>query len=194
MVKLWRHSVLPDEYLMILIYLHHCNNRHFFMRVVASGQVFHEYNCDVMCVTLSMKPWLRFCHLCLPLSISSVRALFRFFPHVVHVKVRDGLALVLHGCWRVFECVCVCCSVNVCVWGSSPTHYRFGRWETFFMATSCWEKDFLWLQDIVSLKYDFYYWREASREQRVGVFIPVIGVWVSEGIICPESITKEGSC
>lgn len=68
-------------------------------------------------------------------------------------------------------------------------------WEVraFFMAASCWEKDFLWLQDIVSLKYDFYYWREASREHRVGVIIPVFAVWASEGIICPEFIAKEGT-
>ena len=48
--------------------------------------------------------------------------------------------------------------------------YALQIWEVrgFFMATSCWEKNFLWLQDIVSFKYEFYYWKEASREQRVG--------------------------
>lgn len=62
------------------------------------------------------------------------------------------------------------------------------------MATSCCEKDFLWLQDIVSLKYDFYYWRGASREQRMGVIIPVFAVRASKGIICPDFIAKDGTC
>lgn len=44
------------------------------------------------------------------------------------------------------------------------------------MATSCGQKDFLWLQDIVSSESEFYCWKEASREQRVGLIIPVFAV------------------
>lgn len=87
--------------------------------------------------------------------------------------------------------MCKCVRLLLCEWRErSRCTTDFGG-ESFFMATSCWGKGILWLQDIVSLKYDFYYWRAASREQRVGVIIPVIAVWASEGIICPEFIAKD---
>lgn len=108
-----------------------------------------------------MKSWLSSCY--------CVLALVHFikFDHVVlptHLKPN-----------RVHTCVC-CCKRGTC-----STHYSFGRWEPFFMATSCGQKDFLWLQDIVSSESEFYCWKEASREQRVGLIIPVFAVWASEG-------------
>ncbi len=82
----------------------------------------------VMCVTFLWNHNRVLVILCLLLSASSGRALLRFFPHVVHVKVRDGpaLELMLKGVC-MFECECVC----LCKWGASSTHYRFGRWEAF---------------------------------------------------------------
>lgn len=100
----------------------------------------------------------------------------RFFPHLMQSERWPRI-------WTDAErCVHVC--LLLYKWGgrASSTHYRFGRWEAFFfMATSCWEKDFLWLQDIVSFKYEFYCWKGASREQRVGLIIPVFAVQASDG-------------
>lgn len=65
----------------------------------------------------------------------------------------------------------------------------------FLTVTSCGEKDILRPQDIVSLKYDFYYyWSAALRQQRALVLKPVFAVQGSEAIVCPEFIAKDVTC
>lgn len=123
-------------------------------------------------------------------SCVSVRAFVHFislsiqlFPHVIHVKAWDGPILEL-----MLNRVCVCC-VNG---GQVLRTIGLVGERLFFMAASCWEKDFLWLQGIVSFKYEFYCWKEASRDQRVGLIIPVFAVWASEGDHLSRVQSKEG--
>lgn len=111
----------------------------------------------------------------------------QFFPHVIHVKVKDGpvLELMLNG-----VCTCVCFCING--GSSSTTNFRgemlfYGHFtlrERLFIATGyCFPK------------YEFYCWEEASGEQRVGMIIPVFAVSVHlRGIICPEFFAKGGTC
>lgn len=123
-----------------------------------------------MCVTFVWNHDWALVFLFVLLSISSVWAFNS--PHM-YVKAWDGPILEL-----MLNRVCVCCCVNG---GQVLRTIGLVGERLFFMAASCWEKDFLWLQGIVSFKYEFYCWKEASRDQRVGLIIPVFAVWASEG-------------
>lgn len=69
-------------------------------------------------------------------------------------------------CWTIHAHLSVFC-VNSMEFGG----------QVLFIATSCWEKGlFLLQQDIVSFNCEFYCWKEASGEQRVGLILPIFAV------------------
>lgn len=107
------------------MYFHHLNNSKNSMSVVARGHVFQLWHVSLF---LWEHDWA-FVILSLPLSISSVRALFRLFPHAVCQSegwTRFSLERMLKG-------VCMRACLLLChFWEVSPTHHRFGRWEPFY--------------------------------------------------------------
>lgn len=112
-----------------------------------------------------MKSWPSSCFSTLA-CVHFISLSARFFPHVTHVRVRDGFRTDAERYVRL--------RLSLCKWGVQ--FYALQILEVrglFFMATPCCKKGFLRLWDIVSFKYEFYCWEEAPGEQRVRLIIPV---------------------
>lgn len=116
-------------------------------------------------------------------SIPTARPLLRFIPHVVHVKLRDGLP---EGC--VCNSVCVCCCLTggwaPCTADLGGESHFYGHSmlrEGLFMASGyCFLKVWLLLLE-----------RSIGRTESKEKIIPVHAVGASEWIICLEFIARK---
>lgn len=136
-------------------------------------------SCEILTELLLYCSFVCFCPF---ISLST-----RFFPHLMQSERWSRI-------WTDAErCVHVC--LLLYKWGASSTHYRFGRWEAFFLwPLHAERRTFYGCRILFPSSMSFIAGKEHQESREWGWLYQSLLCKHLTGIICPAFIAKEGTC
>lgn len=168
------------------------------MRAVTSGHVFHEFiqyydrNMLPLDITVMWCVWLSYEITTELLCFCSCFCPFHQFEHST-LPTCNTCQSVRWSHFRTDAEPCVC--LLLCKWGTSPTHYRFGRWEAFFLwPLHAERKTFYGCRVLFPSSMSFIAGKKHQETREWGWLYQSLLCEHLRGIICPEFIAKGGTC